>query len=94
MTERAINMKARKYMELKAEIDTLQEQLEKLKLQIQEEMGEEEELTTNQFTILWPVINGSKFDTKGFKEKYPDLYLIYNKENPYRKFSIKEKKGV
>ena len=94
MTERAINMKARKYMEIKADIAALEEQLDKLKLQIQEEMGEEEELNTNQFTILWPVINGSNFDTKEFKEKYPELYMIYNKENPYRKFSVKEKKGV
>ena len=91
MTERAINMKAKKYMELKAEIDALEEQLELLKAQIQEEMGEDTELSTNKYVILWPVINSSRFDTKGFKEKYPDLYQIYNKENPYRKFTVKEK---
>lgn len=35
MTERAMNMKAKKYLELKAEYDALEEQLEKLKVDIE-----------------------------------------------------------
>lgn len=91
MTERALNMKAKKFLELKAQYDALAEQMEKLKAEMQAEMNDAVELSTNKYIFKWPVINGSKFDTKTFKVKYPDLYNIFNKANPYRKFTVVEK---
>lgn len=91
MTERAMNMKAKRYLELKAEIDSLEEQLEKLKEEMQKEMNGQELFETNKYQFKWPVINASKFDAKTFKVKHPDLYNIFNIANPYRKFSVVEK---
>ena len=91
MIERAINMKAKKYMEIQSEIKELEKQLEKLKVEMTEAMNEDVELATNKYILKWPVINGSRFDTKTFKVEHPDLYNIFNKENPYRKFSVVEK---
>lgn len=91
MTERAMNMKAKRYLELKAEIDSLEEQLEKLKEEMQKEINGQELFETNKYQFKWPVINSSKFDAKTFKVKHPDLYNIFNIANPYRKFSVVEK---
>ena len=91
MTERALNMKAKKYLELQTEIKALTEELDKLKAEMTAEMNEAVEMNTNKYIFKWPVINGSKFDTKTFKVEHPDLYNIFNKANPYRKFSVVEK---
>ena len=88
MTESAMNMKAKKYLELKAEYDALEEQLEKLKEEMQGEMNGAELFETNKYTFKWPVINKINFDTKTFKVKHPDLYNIFTSSNSYRKFSV------
>ena len=88
MTEKAMNMKAKKYLELKAEYDALEEQLEKLKEEMQGEMNGAELFETNKYTFKWPVINKINFDTKTFKVKHPDLYNIFTSSNSYRKFSV------
>lgn len=88
MTERAMNMKAKKFLEIQAEIKELEEQLEKIKTEIQNEMNEAEAYETNKYKILWPIILSSKFDTKTFKVEHPDLYNIFSKGSSYRKFSV------
>lgn len=93
MTERAINMKAKKFMELQAEIKTLEEQLEKIKKEIQSEMGDIEELNTEKYLIKWIFVNQARFDTKTFKVEHPDLYNIFAKENTQRRFSVAAKEA-
>lgn len=91
MTERAMNMKAKKYLELKAEYDALEEQLEKLKAEMKEEIGDAVVYETNKYTFKVPVINKGVFDTTTFKVEHPDLFNIFNKTIQYRKFSVVEK---
>ena len=91
MTERAINMKAKKYLELKAEYDALEERLEKLKKEMQEEIGDQVVFETSKYTFKVPFINRGNFDTKTFKVKHPDLFNIFNKTITYRTFSVVEK---
>lgn len=91
MTERAINIKAKKFMALQAEIKELEAQLEKIKKEIQNEMGNTEELNTEKYLIKWIFVNQSKFDTKTFKAEHPDLYNIFAKDNTMRRFTVAEK---
>ena len=91
MTERAINMKAKKYMALQAEIKELKEQLEAIQAEIQKEMGNSEELNTEKYLIKWIFVNQSRFDTKTFKVEHPDLYNIFAKDAQQRRFSVAEK---
>jgi predicted phage-related endonuclease len=86
-----MNMKAKKYLELKAEYDALGEQLDKLKSEMQKEMGDNVLFETNKYTFKLPFINRDIINTKAFKEQHPDLFNIFNKTIQYRKFSIAEK---
>lgn len=90
MTERAIDMKAKKILELEAEAKGLEKQIDKLKGEIQAEMGDREELNTKKYLIKWIFVDSSKFDTKAFKVAHPDLYNIFSKSNSCRRFSVKE----
>lgn len=90
MTDRSIDNRARKIMELDGQIKALQMEMDKLKGEIQEVMGEQEELTTKNFIIKWVHVCQQRFDTKEFKEVHPDLYNIFAKDNNSRRFSVKE----
>lgn len=91
MTERAINMKAKKYLELKAEYDALEKRLEKLKKEIQADIGDQTVLETNKYTLQSPFISRGNFDTNTFKAKHPELYNIFNKTITYRTLKVIEK---
>ena len=89
MTERSINMRAKKLLELEVEAKELESRIEKLKKEIQTEMGERTELKTNTYLIRWTSFSQAFFDTKGFKVARPDLYNIFAKDKPMRRFSVK-----
>ena len=84
-------MRAKKFMALQAEIKELEEQLEKIKKEIQNEMGNTEELNTEKYLIKWIFVSQSRFDTKTFKVQHPDLYNIFAKDSTQRRFSVAEK---
>ena len=90
MTDRTIDAKAKRILELDERIKELQEQSDKLKEALQAEMGESEQLMTKKYVINWIHICQQKFDTKRFKTKHPDLYNIFAKDSNSRRFSVKE----
>ena len=91
MTERSINLRAAKLLQLEAEAKELGNRIKKLKEEIQKEMGDETEISTNKYLIKWILVNQSRFDTTGFKAEHPDLYNIWTKDAPQKKFSVAEK---
>ena len=91
MTERAMNMKAKRFLELQAEYKAIEEQLDKLKAEMQKEMNEAEVYETNKYTFKWPIISKTAMDTTTFKVEHPDLYNIFSKTSSYRKFSVAAK---
>ncbi len=91
MTERALNMKAKKYLELKSEYDALEKQLDKLKAEIQREVGDHVLLETNKYTFKAPFINKDIFNVKVFKVQHPALFNIFNKTIQYRRLTVIEK---
>lgn len=91
MTERALNMKAKKYLELKAEYDALEKQLDKLKTEIHNEIGDNVLFETNKYTFKMPFINKDIFDVKVFKVQHPTLFNVFNKTIQYRRLTVIEK---
>ncbi len=90
MTDKTINMKAKRLMELEAQNKELEAQIDKIKSEIQAQMGNSEELTTNKYQIKWTFFSKVQFDTKGFKVAHPDLYNIFAKDKEQRRFSVTE----
>ena len=90
MTERMVNMKAKRLMELEAETKELEKEIAKLKSEIQAQMGDDEELSTNKYLIKWTFFSKAYFDTKGFKVAHPDLYNIFATDKKQRRFSVSE----
>ena len=88
MTERTMNMKAKKYLELKEIYDSLEKQMEKLKDDMKAEIGDDVVFETNKYTIKVPIISRDNFDTKTFKVQHPDLFNVFNKPIQYRKFNV------
>ena len=58
--------------------------------QIKAEMTQRdvEEIDLGSSIVRWTSVLSSRFDTKNFKEKYSDLYKLYTKEVPSRRFTI------
>lgn len=90
MTDRTIDAKVKKILELNEQIKILEAEQAKLKGDIQEAMGETEELKTKKYIITWTKYISQKFDSKKFKEQHPDMYNIFAKATEARKFNIKE----
>lgn len=90
MTDRTIDAKVRKILELDEQIKVLSEEQDKLKDDIKAVMGETEEMKTKKYIITWVKYVTQRFDSKKFKELHPDMYNVFAKESESRKFNIKE----
>lgn len=90
MTDKTIDTKVKRILELDEQIKMLEEQRDKLKGEVQYVMGDNEELKTKKYIITWIHIAKQGFDTKRFKELHPDLYNIFAKVTQQRRFNIKE----
>ena len=87
MTARAIEMRIKKLSALEEQKKELEKQIEVVKGQIQEEMGEAETLETPAFIIRWTTFITSRFDSKKFKADHEKLFNQYSKETSSRRFS-------
>lgn len=91
MTQRAIDYRAKKLQDLEAQKKAIENQIEEIRAEIQKDMGESEQLETTKYLIKWIFVNGSRFDTKRFKENNPEMYNAYSKENISRRFTVTSK---
>lgn len=75
------------------EINELAKNLEvekkKIIQEIHLEMGEFEKAFIGDRKVTWKFIKSNKFDSKKFKNDYPDLYNQYANKNEYRRFTVK-----
>lgn len=90
MTDKTIDAKVKKILELGEQIKELEKEQDKLKGDIQAVMGDSEELVTKKYIITWVKFVSQKFDSKKFKEQHPDMYNIFAKASEARRFNIKE----
>ena len=91
MTERAINYRLKKLMELEAQKKELEKQIENIKSSIQTEMGQNEVLETPKYLVKYTFVVSNRFDSKTFQEDYPNMYDEYTKKIKYRRFSFSER---
>ena len=80
----------RDYLELDGEIKQRQVIAEQLKDAIKKEMDEREveELAVDEHIVRYRDVLTSIFDKTAFKKKYEELYGLYLRQVPSKKFSI------
>lgn len=91
MTERTINTRLKKLIELEAQKKALERQIEDIKSSIQSEMGQNEELETPKYLVRYTFVVSKRFDSKTFQKDHPKMYDQYRTESSYRRFSVNEK---
>lgn len=90
MTKRTLLSKVTKLKALKAQVKSLEEEIEVIENQIKEEMNSKgkEELKAGIFTIKLKQFTQNRFDSKAFKEKYIDLYNQFAKVKETTRLTI------
>lgn len=89
MTDRQLDNRIRKLIELEAEKKELEKAIDAIKAGIQESMQDAETRETANFTVRYTFVTTSRFDSKRFKEKHPALYDRFTKQTETRRFSYK-----
>ena len=87
MTQRMIDARMRKLEALEEQRKELESQIEAVKAEIQEEMGDDELIETPGFIIRWTFTSSNRFDSKSFKSEHERMYNQYLKETQSRRFS-------
>lgn len=89
MTERMINNRVKKYLELKEQIKALEEQKDALEAEIKAEFADgQEEIRTGAFLIRWTKYTTPRLDSTKLKKELPDIYKLYTKITSGRRFSV------
>ena len=85
-----MDMKAKSYFELLAEIEELQAQAEAIKDDIKAAMAEieQEEITGHGWRATWHNVNSSRFDSKKFKAEHPELAAAYTIRSTGTRFTL------
>jgi predicted phage-related endonuclease len=90
MGERAIENRVRKLKALEEQKKELEAQINGLQEEIKNDMEIKgvDEMHAGIFIIRFTSVLSSRFDTKGFKENYGELYKEYTKQVSSRRFTI------
>lgn len=89
MTERMINNRVKKLLELKEQIKALEEQQKALEDEIKAEFKEDqEEIKTEKYLVRWTKYTQSRIDSTKLKKDLPDVYKLYTKITEGRRFSV------
>lgn len=79
---------AKEIREYQRMIDEITVQMDDLKNQIKEYMGDETELIAGEYKIKWTPVSSNRFDQKSFKDDHPDIFEMYQKVTESRRFTI------
>jgi len=77
-------------LDLKVRSKELEDEITERENVLKQMLGENEAGRASRHWVFWKNFTSKRFDTTKFKTDNPDLYNIYTKESPYRKFTIKE----
>lgn len=88
MTERKINNRVKRLMELDAQIHALEQERKAIIEEIQAEMTEPE-VRTNTYIVRWTPYKTTRFDSTALKKDFPDMYREYARETESKRFSYK-----
>jgi predicted phage-related endonuclease len=86
----AMELLAREYKEIKAQIDAMEAQAETLKQEMIKGMDETkaEKLTAGAFKISYTIYESARFDSTKFKADHADLYSEYSKKTASTRFQV------
>lgn len=89
-TKRELSNLVRDYLDVDSEIKSREVIKEQIKDEIKKEMDERnlEDLEIDEHIIRYRNVLTSVFDKTAFKKKYEELYTLYLKQVPTKKFSI------
>lgn len=90
MSINEMDMKAKNYFDLLAEIEELQAQAEAIKEDIKAAMVEieQEEINGHGWRATWHNTNSSRFDSKKFKQDHPELAAEYTIRTTGTRFTL------
>jgi putative phage-type endonuclease len=78
-----------KYLRLKENIKTMEEEAKALENNIKQELGEAERGVVSNFIISWKSVLSNRIDSKALKDKHPEVYREVCREATSRRFEIK-----
>lgn len=81
--------KIESYFNLKDEKKNIDKKIKEIEQIFQKEMKENEIANLGDHKITWKTSTRNSFDSKVFKNDYPELYEKYMNSTSYRRFSIK-----
>lgn len=89
MTERKLNNRVKKWLEIREQIKALEEQKAALEEEIKAEFTDgREEIKTGVFLIRWTRYTSARIDSTKLKKDLPDVYKLYTKITEGRRFSV------
>ena len=87
MTDRQMKNRLDKIEALQAQVDALNAQIDEVTDELKTALGDIEEKTVGNRHIFWKWrAGGTRFDTKAFDMKYPDLRKDFMVEKPRSRF--------
>jgi predicted phage-related endonuclease len=77
------------YKAKKAKLDALKEEIENLKNDIVEYMGNEKKITVGQYVATITECTKNTLDEKAIRAELPDIANKYNRVTEYTRFTVK-----
>lgn len=94
MTDRQMRNRIQKIEELQEQIDALTAQVDAVKDEIKDALGDTEEKVVGNRRIFWKWRQGTRFDKTSFGKAYPDILEQYTvKTEPTRFWKVTEVKA-
>ena len=90
MSNKDIEQKAKRLKVLKNKQEALQAEIDQIEADLKADLEFRgvEELHAGPFTIIWKMIQSTRFDSKRCKAENPQIYNLYAVSSSYRKFSV------
>lgn len=90
MTERQLENRVKKLKALEEQKAQLDQEISKLKADIQDQMQDVEELKAGDYLIRWTFTTSQRLDTAALKKAYAGICKRFTKSIESRRFSISE----
>lgn len=90
MSERQIVNRVKKLRELEEQKAQLEKEIGALKIEIQSQMQDTEEIRAGRFIVRWTSVSSQRLDTTALKKAYAGICKRFTKSVESRRFSIVE----
>lgn len=90
MTNRMIDNRCKKLMEIEEQIKALTAAADAIKAEIKADMDADalEEIDTGKFKVRYKLVESMRLDSKALKKDLPDVYSLYSKVTSCKRFTV------